>query len=77
MTSSNGFNDSPNDDIVRIKYVSFPLKPPTNAAYADCGSDSAIFDHSLSCIIHSSTKDCEYDFLNDLLPITAPRCLLP
>ena len=40
---SNGFNNFPNNG-VRIKLVSSPLKPATEAEYADCGSDSAIMD---------------------------------
>ena len=34
--------------MVRMKYISLLLKPLANAAYADCGSVSAIFDKSLS-----------------------------
>ena len=77
ITSPNGFNKSPRDGIVRIKQVSFPLKPPTKAEYADCGSDSAIMESNFNCLIQSSTRDFAYETLNTSLPITATRCPFP
>ena len=59
------------------KIGKFPLKPPTKAEYADCGSDSAIMDSNFNCLIQSSTRDFVYETLNALLPITAPRCRFP
>ena len=65
ITSSNGFNNSPNDGIVRIKLVvSFPLKPPTKTEYADCGPDSTVMDSNFNCLIQSSTRDFAYETLN-------------
>ena len=39
-------NESRMSGMVGMKYVSLILKPLTNAAYADCGLVSAIFDKS-------------------------------
>ena len=75
ITFSYGFNNSPNDGMVRIKQVSLPLKPPTKAEYAD----SAIMDSNLiqSYLIQSSTRDSACETLNASLPITAPMCRFP
>ena len=42
--------------MVRMKYVSLLLKPLTNAAYADCGLVSAIFDMSCSWLFKLVTS---------------------
>ena len=80
ITSSNGFKNSPNNGIVRIKYfhqISVALKPLTKAEYPDCGSDSAIMDSNFNCLIQLSTRDFAYETLNASLLMRAPRCHFP
>ena len=73
VTSSNNVNNSPTYGTVRKKIVSFSLKPPTKAEYADCGSDSTIMDSNFNWLIQSSSSDFPNETLNASLPITEPR----
>ena len=63
--------------VLRTKYVSFSIKPPTNAEYVDCGSDYPTMDSNFNCLIQSSTRDFVYETLNASLRITAPSCRFP
>ena len=63
--------------MVQIKCVNSSVKPPKNAACANSGSVSAIFDKTCSYLFKLATKSFRYLSLRRWLSITAPRRRMP